>query len=42
MEVEENPDPPKKNNVPSENLKFGEWTDTGKAYGFKKEIVVTI
>ena len=38
VEVEENPDPPKKINIPVECLKFGERSDTGKACTFTKEI----
>ena len=38
VEVEEKPDPPKENNMPVENPKFGERPDTGKAYDFKREI----
>ena len=38
MKVEENPDPPKENNIPVEHPKFGERPDTEKAYNFKKEI----
>ena len=42
VEVEENPNPPKENNIPVEHPKFGERPDTWKAYDFKKERVVTI
>ena len=37
VKVEENPDPPKENNIPVEHPKFGESPDTGKAYDFKKK-----
>ena len=38
VEVEENPDLPKKDNLPVEHPKFGERPDTGKAYNFEKEV----
>ena len=38
MEVEENMDPSKEKDIPVEYPKFGERSDTGKAYDLKKEI----
>ena len=38
MEVEENPDPPKENNLQMEHPKFQERPDTWKADDFKKEV----
>ena len=36
--VEENPDPPKENNILVEHPNFGERPDSGKVYDFKKDI----
>ena len=38
VEVEENPDPPKKNKVPVEHPRFGERSDTEKAYDLKTKL----
>ena len=38
MEVEENMDPPKEKDIPVEYPIFGERPETGKTYGFRKEI----
>ena len=37
VEVEENPDPPKENNVPVKHPKSGERPDTGKVYDLKQK-----
>ena len=43
VELEENPDPPKEDNLPVQHPKFRERPDTGKAYDFKtRSRVVTI
>ena len=37
VKVEENPHPPKENNIPVEHPRFGERPDTGKAYDLKNK-----